>query len=121
MGVFPAAADMCAHQSLAFWEYTRGKGQSAAQVYVDIVCAFDAVVRQLVFGSDQLPFDTGIALIVSSLGLPPEVIHYLASELSKRSMLQDLHVPLALARPGAKPTHLVQHSGSPNSNRAPCR
>ena len=38
---------MCAHQSLALREYDLGRGMSAAHLYVDIIGAFDAVIRQL--------------------------------------------------------------------------
>ena len=90
---------MCSHQALAFWEFTRGTGRSAAQIYVAFVGAFDAVLRQLVFGSNQLPFDdAGIAHIVHALGLPPSVMHHIASELSSQCILRRMDVPAVLSR-----------------------
>ena len=102
-GVPQRGTDMCSHQSMAFWEYTRSTGKSAAQIFVDILGAFDAVVRQLVLGSSELPFDDeAIARIVASLGLPPEVMHHLAKELSRMSVLEQAEVPLPLRRPVAE-------------------
>ena len=77
----------------------RGTGRSTALIYVDIVGAFDAVLRQLVFGSNQLPFDdAGIAHIVHALGLPPSVMHHIASELSSQCILRRMDVPAVLSR-----------------------
>ena len=102
-GVPRRGTAMCAHQSMAVWEFARGSGLSAAQLYVDIVGAFDAVIRQLVFGASELPFDDeGIARIVAALGLPPEVMHHIADELSKRSVLEEIGVPPPLLRPVAE-------------------
>ena len=99
-GVPKRGTEMCSHHSMAFWEYTRAVGMSAAQLYVDIVGAFDAVIRQLVVRSPSLAMDDGgIASIVKALGLPPETMHSIAAELAKPSVLESADVPATLLNP----------------------
>ena len=75
-GVPNRGTEMCAHQSQAVWEYTISYGLSCAQVFADIVGAFDAALRHVIFDQACFPHDdAAIAAVVRGLGFGPEAMH----------------------------------------------
>ena len=78
---------LCAHFSRSFFGYARECGLSSAQIYVDVVGAFDTVLRQLLF--DTPITDTIIAFVIKGLGCGPEVMHELAKHIADQSFLAD--------------------------------
>ena len=91
--------DMCAHQALAAWELAHAMKVSMAQVFVDIVGAFDGLVRQVVMGYDDLPVgDAAIITLLAALGFGPDSVHDLAHQLSQGSILEKADVPQEVRR-----------------------
>ena len=81
-----------------FWDICRERGQYAAQLFVDVVGAFDAVLRQNLFGKEHMPCDDGtIAQIVRAMGFGPETMHEITAVVRESSLMKDLGVSTVLA------------------------
>ena len=82
--------DLCAQTGRAWWGYTAAMGLSAVELYVDVVGAFDAVCREVLWqGTD----DESIARLISRMGFDPSVMHALAGHVADKGYLSRLGVP----------------------------
>ena len=97
-GIAGRGTEMCSHQTMMFWDLCRARGLCAAQLFTDVVGAFDAVLRQIIFGDDHFPCDDhSIAVVVRAMGFEPETMHEIAGVIKTGSLMHDLSVPQVLA------------------------
>ena len=85
-GVPHKGTALCAHMCRSFFQYTAAHGMCAVQIFVDVVGAFDTVLRQLLF-CGPLSHEL-VAFVLRTLGIGPEGIHQLASHVSSGESLQ---------------------------------
>ena len=76
---------LCSHFSRSFFGYACERSLCAAQLYVDVIGAFDTVLRQLLFQNELS--DEVIAFVLNSLGMDAEVMHKLAQHISNKDFL----------------------------------
>ena len=79
--------DLCSHLVKQFWSWTVFACLSAGLTFVDVVGAFDAVIRKLLFDTEIL--DESVAMALRALGFGPEVMHSLFLYVRSVSLLQD--------------------------------
>ena len=84
------------HTARQFFELARFQGSSAACLFVDVIGAFDAVVRELMFSEEHL--DTQVIQALQALSFGPDVLEQL------KKLVQGLG---ALVQTGMDP-HLVK-------------
>ena len=70
-----AGTDFCSHLARAYWSYVWRGGCSGYQLFVDVVGAFDAVVRRYI--SDESTDDERVIHVLRAMGQPPESVHEL--------------------------------------------
>ena len=84
--------DFCALQAREIWAYAKMKSLAAGQLYIDIIGAFDAVVRQLLMGraaGDDLT-DLEVASVLRALGFYPAELQEIIKLIPEVSYLQSL-------------------------------
>ena len=85
-GVPNRGTDLCAHLTRSFYMYTKVAHLSAGCIYLDVVGAFDAMIRELLFGGEIT--DKVIIYLMQLLDLGPEVFRDLAHFLSSGAFLE---------------------------------
>ena len=72
---------------------------STAHLFVDVVGAFDGLVRQIVMGCADLPGDDlAVAKLLNALGFGPQAMYDFARVLANGSILEKAAVPLEIRR-----------------------
>ena len=89
-GLHNKGTDHCAHLSRSFVAYTQACHISSARLYIDIVGAFDAVCRQLLWHE---PDDSKIMYVLARMNISPEQIPSLVSFVKSASILSKMGVP----------------------------
>ena len=77
---------LCSHMARSIFQFAAAHGKNAAQIFIDVVGAFDTVLRQLLFAgplNDEL-----VAFVVRTLGIGPEGMHKLAEHISSGEFLR---------------------------------
>jgi len=85
-GVADRGTDLCAHLTRSFYMYTKVAGLSACCIYLDVVGAFDAMIRELLFGGDIS--DNVVIHLMQLFDLGPEVFKDLAHFLATGTFLE---------------------------------
>ena len=60
---------------------------SVAALMLDVIGAFDAVIRECTLSTQ--PFDIDVARLLTSLGFGPEIMHDLANCIANNSIIRD--------------------------------
>ena len=94
-GVPGMGTDLCAHLGRSAWQYAASRSLSCAVLFVDVVGAFDAVLRQVLW---QGPSDLDVARLFSRMGFPPEAMHELARTAAAPGFLGQVGVPAQVVR-----------------------
>ena len=99
-GGFPGrGTDMCALQAREIWSLARSMHKSAGTLYVDVVGAFDVVLRELLFGCPPGAeiTDLRIAATLKQLGFTPNELHEVVSIIPEINYLSSVGVPERIA------------------------
>ena len=107
-------ADFCSHIARSIWQLAEASRSCGSELLLDVISAFDTVVRGLVYRDDY--FDDRVAKILHSMNLAPEVMHDLANFISEQPALDSAgvsaHVSAAVREPHSDTWHSTQ--GMPN-------
>ena len=68
-----SGTDFCGHFARSYWLLASSSCQSGCQVFVDVVGAFDAVIRRYI--SDDANDDERVIHVLQAMGMGPEVLH----------------------------------------------
>ena len=98
-GIAGRGTDFCAHIARQFWSYAKLNGVSAAQIFADVVAAFESVVvRELVH--DEY-FDFRVVKVLQKLGFGPDVMEEITKRVGRQSALSVMgshaHLSMILA------------------------
>eukprot|EP00974_Lingulodinium_polyedra_P130488 11214002-Lingulodinium_polyedra.AAC.1 len=77
---------MCARIPRLLLNWARKTARAVAMLFIDVVGAFDAVIRALMFA--DLSCDVDIAKVLHDFGFGPEVFHEIVSTIAKGTTLQ---------------------------------
>eukprot|EP00969_Alexandrium_andersonii_P122373 5409933-Alexandrium_andersonii.AAC.1 len=87
--------DHCAHIARSFDSYARFRKMPHARTYIDIVGAFDAVCRELLWEAAD---DAHVCFVLARLNFPPESIDEIKNFVSSAAVLERCGVPDPLIR-----------------------
>ena len=77
--------DICALVARQFFAWCKTGRFNGLALYVDVISAFDAVIRELLSHAEVL--DSQVAAAVKRLGFGPDVMHALAEHIAAGSVL----------------------------------
>ena len=82
--------DFCSHLGGLFWAYANTKSISACALFLDIIGAFDMVIRDLLYSDDVS--DEQIAAILKRLKYGPSVMHDIAAHIAAKPAFDNANV-----------------------------
>ena len=107
-----AGTDLCSLLARTYWAWIEALQLSGYSLFVDIVGAFDAVVRRFV--SDNGVDDEKVARALAAMGMPPEMMHKLAGKIASgdanlmRKTAISEHLAAVISDAHASSWHTVQ-------------